>query len=678
MNRVYQFLGSAECEAGVGPDTSYLHTGAQSCGFPQISIQGFFALGGNANFPKLQGPDYTYQLLDDVSFTRGKHAFKFGAEARRMQYHGGTFRLGKGNVSFRASGSGATAQTALQSFITGTPFRGSLFVGDPVVNITDWGYSGFFQDDWRVTPRLTLNLGLRYEFVTPITEANDQLANFDPVRGLVQVGKQIDTPYSADRNNFSPRLGFAWDVTGNGRTILRGGGSIMYAMQGFNVLTSQQGSTAVTTGLNTSPTGALLNGVPGPGNMTAGGVTLIASQLNWSLAGPIFPAGQIACTTAVPCPILSVDPNLRTPYVTAWNLGIQRALTNSLGLDVSYVGNHGSKMTSMVDINPAALGSGWSAGSAAVNTAAENASRPYFSKFPYLSNINQITGADRSNYNALQATLTERPAHGLNFTLGYTYSHSLDMLGRDWLSNVPMYSPDPRRDYGSSQFDMRHRFTASITYALPERKSFAQMLEGWQINSIANLSTGAPWALIDSTTDVSGTGEFTDRWNFYGNPNDFSYRSSSPIPWFSGTTNSACLSRATGLGPNAVASLSKWGCYVSGNSMMLPPGLGTLGTMGRDIFRNNGVALWDLSVTKKWKLGERVSAQFRVEFFNILNATVYAPPAGATTIGSGQHNNPTTTGGFGTSLTTPDVANANPQVGSGAARSTQLGLKFIF
>jgi hypothetical protein len=673
MNRVYQFLGSGECAAGVGPDTSYLHTGAQSCGFPQITIQGFASLGGVSAFPKLQGPDYTFQFLDDVSYTRGKHAFKFGVEFRRMKYHGGTSRFGKGNIAFRSSGS----TTALQNFISGAPFRGSLFVGSPVVNITDWGYSGFVQDDWRVTPRLTLNLGLRYEFVTPIKETNNQLANFDPNLGMVQVGRQIDTPYQPQTKNFSPRLGFAWDITGNGRTILRGGGSIIYALQGFNVLASQQGSTAVTTGLNTVPTGALLNGVPGPGNITAGAVTLIGSQLNWILAGPVFPAGQITCTTAVPCPVLAVDPNLRTPYVTSWNLGIQHALTHSLGLDVSYVGNHGSRMTSMIDINAAALGSGWSGNAASANTAAENASRPYFSKFPYLSNINEIQNVDRSNYNGLQATLIERPARGLNFTVGYTYAHALDMLGRDWAGNVPMYNPNPKQDYGNSEFDIRHRFTATVTYALPEKKSRAQMLEGWQLNSIVNIQGSLPWALLDSTTDVSGTGEFTDRWNFYGSPSDFSNRSSSPIPWFSGTSNAACLSKATGMGPNAVGSLSKWGCFVSGNSMMLPPALGTLGTMGRSIFRADGLRLLDLSVTKKWELTERITTQFRAEFFNILNLTQYANPA-CCAQPSGQHHNPTTTGGLGSYPTTPDVANANPQVGSGAARSTQLGLKFIF
>src|SRR5262249_43454013 len=152
-----------------------------------------------------------------LSYTRGNHAFKFGGELRRMQYHGGTYRLGKGNISFRSS----PGITALQSFLLGTPFRGSLFVGNPVVNVTDWGYSGFIQDDWRIVQRLTLNLGLRYEYISPIKEANSQLANFDPVRGMVQVGKQIDKPYNPDWSNIGPRLGFAWDFIGNGRTILR-------------------------------------------------------------------------------------------------------------------------------------------------------------------------------------------------------------------------------------------------------------------------------------------------------------------------------------------------------------------------------------------------------------------------------------------------------------------------
>jgi hypothetical protein len=671
INRVYQFSTSGDCAQIGQPDYSYLHTGAQSCGFPNIAIQGFSSLGCCSNFPKIQGPDHTWEIIDGASWNRGTHAFKFGGELRRMDYNGGTYRAGKGSFTFRASGT----TTALQNFIQGVPFRGVDFVGNPNVSVSDWGYAAFIQDDWRIRPRFTLNLGLRYEYVTPIKEAGNELANFDPNLGMLQVGKQIKRPWDPDRNNFAPRLGFAWDVTGSGRTVIRGGGALIYVLQGFNVFTSQQGSTAVTTGLNTSPTGALLNGVPGPGNITAGAVTLTGSQLNWSLAGPIFPAGQITCTTAAPCPILAVDPHLKVPYVTSWNVGVQRQLTESLALDVSYVGNHGSRLTEMVDINAAALGSGWIGNPTAANTTTENQSRPYYSKFPYLSNINRISNVDRSNYNGLQATLTQRLSHGLNYTVGYTFAHSFDMSPGDWRgANVPMYSPNPNLDYGSSNYDLRHRLTVSVTYALPEKKGFAHLLEGWQLNSIVNIQSGLPWTVLDNSTDVSGTGEFTDRWNFSGNPDDFSHRGSATIPYFAGTSNSLCLAQANALGAAGVSSLQKWGCYASGSSIMTPPALGSLGTLGNNVFRANGLHLWDVSITRKIRITERLNAQFRAELFNILNTTAYANPAYN---GVGR-NNPTSTSSFGNSTTTPDVAIANPQIGTGAARSTQLGLKLIF
>lgn len=680
FNRVYQPSIPGDCQNIGQPDTSYLHTGAQQCGFPYLTIAGFASLGCCVNFPKIQGPDYTYQFLDDVSYTRGKHALKFGGELRRMIFNGGTFRAGRGFFNFTSTGN----TPALQNFIAGLPFQGRIFIGNPIVHVTYWAYAGFLQDDWRITPRLTLNLGLRYEYNTPIKETHNQLANFDPNLGIVQVGKQISTPYEGDRNNFSPRVGFAWDVTGNGRTVVRGGGAVIYQLLSLNVILSQQGSTAVTTGLNTTASGALLNGAPGPGNITVGALTLTGAQLNWSLAGPIFPTGQIACTTAQPCPILAVDQHLRTPYVGSWNLGLQHAFTPNLSLDVAYVGNHAAKLTGMVDINAAVPGSGWTGTPAPASPSAanENSSRPFFGKFPYLSNINAIENAYLSNYNALQATLTERPHQGLSFTAGYTYSHSLDEISRDWNANVPMSSLKPKLDYGSSEFDIRHRFTLSMTYALPEKKSFGQLLQGWQINSILVQQSAQPWNVVDSAHDSSGTGEFMDRWNFFGDPAEFSGRRSVPIPWFPGTgpsANPACVSKAASMGAGAVAALQKWGCFVAGNSMMIPPPLGTLGTMGRNIFRATGLKLWDLSLTKKWTFAERLTAQFRAEVFNVLNKTQFATPNQALgNAAQGGTGNPAVTTAFGSASVTPDVAVSNPQIGSGAARSIQLGLKLIF
>jgi hypothetical protein len=225
-----------------------------------------------------------------------------------------------------------------------------------------------------------------------------------------------------------------------------------------------------------------------------------------------------------------------------------------------------------------------------------------------------------------------------------------------------------------------------MTYLFPGRKSFAQMLEGWQLNSIISLSSAQPFGVMDAGTDVSLTGELNDRWDFFGNPNDFK---STPtgIPFFPGsgdptapTSNTACNKQALKLdggvagGPTSTE-LSNFGCYANGQSFMIPPTPGTFGTMGRNIFRDTGFKNVDLSVAKNWKFGERLSAQFRAEFFNIFNHPNLANPFGGQN--GFAHNDPST-GSFGCACATPDVAAANPVIGSGGSRATQLGLKFTF
>ena len=174
---------------------------------------------------------------------------------------------------------------------------------------------------------------------------------------------------------------------------------------------------------------------------------------------------------------------------------------------------------------------------------------------------------------------------------------------------------------------------------MPGKKSFAQLLEGWQINSIVTVSSPQPWGPIDLGTDVSGTGSLPvspprfspNRWDFFGNPGDFT---STPvgIPFFPGTSNPACAAKALALDGgtpgNAMASLSSFGCYAAGGSIMIPPPLGQFGTMRRNVFRDTGFRDWDFSVAKNWKLGERLVAQFRAEFFNILNHPNFANPYG--------------------------------------------------
>jgi len=404
--------------------------------------------------------------------------------------------------------------------------------------------------------------------------------------------------------------------------------------------------------------------------------------------GPVFPPGQLNCA-ANPCNILGIDPNITTPYVGNWTLNLQHAISNNLSLELAYVGDHGFNLVGVHDINQPPPGSGWTPAAiaaAAPDPVAEQNARPFNAKFPFLSSIFQMGNIYRSNYNGLQATLNARNFHGLSAVIGYTYAHALDDVGANWDFGqglgLPQDSAHPGQEYASSDFDIRNRFTLSATYVIPGKKSVAQLLEGWQINSIITLDSAQPWGPTDSGTDVSGTGESRiastgiERWDFFGNSADFT-SGPLPTPFFPGTSNPACVAKATT--PAMMQSLGFFGCYAKGGSVMIPPALGSFGTMGRNFFRDSGFRNWDFSVAKSWRLGERFTAQFRAEFFNILNHPNFANPFGGQNgFGTGGFNDPSVPGAFGCGCSTPDKAAANPVIGSGGPRATQFGLKFLF
>jgi outer membrane receptor protein involved in Fe transport len=672
------------------PATAYgINTGVtdpQRLGLSQINVAPFNSLGGGVNWPKFQGPDSVYQGSDYVSYLRGKHAFKFGGEIRHGSVNEGSFRGSKGQIFFNGGGAFA-GSTNLEDFLAGAPTFGKITYGNPQRHETQWLYAGFFQDDWRVTPNLTLNLGLRYEYTTPIREDHNLLGNFDPnLGGLVQVGHQISSPYNPDHTQFAPRLGLAWDVTGKGTTVLRAGGGIVYDTISMETLLVQENvQNATTIGLATIPTGApiVVNGVTTPASGTIAVSSVVIPNLNWngsSVGGsPIFPSQPIQCgdgvgTDPAPCDVLGIDRNFRTPYISTWSLGVQHSFTNNLALDVAYVGNHSSNLIGIRDINQAALGTGV---------------LPFGKQFPYLGFINMMSNQYRSNYSGLQVTLTQRLFHGLSFLAGYTYSHALDDSSTNQNQFLPQDSTHPELEYASSDYDIRHRFTLSLTYAIPGRKSFAQMLEGWQINSVVTLQSAQPWTVNDTVDNIDGTNENAGRWDFFGKPSDFT-SGPTPIPYFlSGTppsgdplgltdpafaiNNPACTAHAQ------MAQLLAFGCYMKGSSVMTPPAPNTFGNMRRNLFRDSGFRDLDMSVTKAWKLGERLKAQFRAEFFNILNHPSFANPYGGTSgYGPGAFDDPSSIGSFGCGCATPDQAGGNPVVGSGSNRAIQLGLKLIF
>ena len=575
-------------------------------GMPVITINGLANRNGIGQSigPFITGPEGVLSFLDSVSILRGKHAFKLGVEIQSNKASEDITASGKGPVTFGTGGGGG-----LVNFFEGNLRNASLFTGDPKRTITNMAYAAFFQDDWHVTPRLTVNAGIRYEIETVIKDSKNELGNFDPNVGLVQVGFGISSPYNGDHNNFAPRLGLVWDVFGNGKTVVRAAGGIVYESAVTYDVTNAVSNFL---GLRTIPTGVPLynNGSstpisPAPGNIDLSTTTYTASSgigtiaTNWQNFDPTQPISStnlplyagattsVGCgdgatalaggtTSPPPCSIVGIDRNFRTPYVESWSLGIQRAITSSLSLDINYVGNHGVKLIGFTDVNQPQQVNGFSpgwgnpadpsspagvciaTGNCNANGAAEQAARPFTAPCTtanlftaigagapggsggpfnpknicasYLADVTIINNSTMSNYNGVQVSLNGRGYHGLSFNAGYTYSHALADAsdeGRASDLSVPLnnYASIRSQLYMPTNYDLRHRGTISLTYAVPGKSGYAQMLEGWTLNSVIVMQSGSPWGQSDLTNDFDGTGELNNaagsvggQWNFYGNP----------------------------------------------------------------------------------------------------------------------------------------------------------------
>ena len=450
-NRLYQPTLPGDLNT---PASAYgLNTGVSGAftgGLPRIGFGGYFFPGlGGFKWPKFQGPDSVTQFVDHVSYTAGKHALRFGAEMHYNKVTNAAYGNSRGSITF-LGGVATAVSTPLEDFFAGLPFKSSVEVGNPTLHLHNWAYAGFFQDDYRATKNLTLNFGVRYEYSSVPQEANNLLGNFDPNVGLVQVGHGISSLYNPDHKNFGPRAGFAWDIGGKGRTVLRGGGGLIYETvnwQSFVAFNNAFGPGSVPTG---APIDAAGN-VSVQGGITTGNVTVknFLNPVPWdSASSPLYGGSTVNCF-ASPCPIMTVDRGLTTPYVWNWTLNLQHAFTSNLSIEAAYVGNHGSNLTGIRDINQPPVGSGWGTGPGGEltlclasapaynncvvnNNGGEQTNAPYFAKFPYLSNVFQMANVYRSNYDGLQVTLNARNYHGLSMVAGYTYSHALDDVGANW------------------------------------------------------------------------------------------------------------------------------------------------------------------------------------------------------------------------------------------------------
>jgi hypothetical protein len=761
-------------------------------GYPQsVSLRGFTALGSRNT--EIEGPETSLEFNDTVNYLVGDHSLRFGGTIMNQNQNGGTWANTKGVFTFGRSPNPGQSNAGLVGFLVGqNPYPGTvdgvdfrssstgldnstLFYGNPESHIRRAAFSLFAQDDWRILPRLTLNLGVRYELSTVIRDRDSILASFNPSLGIVQEGAQIARVYNPDHNNFAPRVGLAWDVRGNGKTVIRAGGSIVYELvilRTFTEIGNDFGlagnPSAWVNGCTVTPYGDQggpfdFNLAPGDsdnctgtigGTRTAGIFTTSGGTrdvggvewsrgdgtigvLNWEATGgssTIFPNPTTAvrnCSTDVAirdnptstigrlggrCPIVSVDPNLRTPYVEQWSLSIQHAITNNIVLDVAYVGNHGTKFISRTDDNQAPAGSGWTqafvdacdpdplvtdpedvgnicSGNDGGQDDLELASRPYMKKFPYIDSITRVANRHTSNYNGLQMSLTARNFHGLSMVSGYTFSHALDVASSNG-SDTGTDSYNVSLDYGRAGSDLRQRFTFSPTYAIPGRMGYGGLLNGWKVNGNFKYQTGRPWA-ADTSGDFMGSGRDT-RWDFAGDASDFvtDYQGQNIATFHPGTLDSdgnpfvgqenpqtglpyvagdlaINTSLCTANARSATKTLPVFGCWTQGNSAITPPPPNSFGNMTRGLF--SGPSFWnlDMSVSKVQRITERVSADFRVEVFNIFNHPVFAQPENSLDCNSGGCE-------LGQTFATPDVDSTNPVLGSGGQRRLQLGVKLNF
>jgi len=602
-----------------------LYNGFDLPGAPNIAITGFDAIGLT---PPEGREDITGHLTDVLSYTVGKHQFRFGGEFRRAQLEEFYHRHALGNFVFDGSQGPWTGDSsvdsnvlALADFLAGNVARSSIAVGDPTRLVFVKTFALFAQDSWQVSQKLSLNYGLRWDYEGPLGNDKKDLSVFDPGKGgVVFQGDGIDTVYPKNFRNLSPRAGFAYKVGQRGDFVIRGGFGVYFDTPNLNVFLDNRPSNGAPNGLEGNPAGPTpVQTIPANGYTIASGV-------------PIFNPSTTNCATGSGCGqvynIFSVSQNFRTPYNYNYNLNVEKSLGKSLLWQIGYVGSAGHRLMTTSDINQPAPG-------IYTSDAAQQAARPYFAQFPDFGVINEIATNGNSNYSSLQTVLKVREWHRFTSQFTYTWAHGLDDLTQ-YRGTLPQDSLNLKADYGSMDYDTRHSFSAVLNYDLPSASRFRPLLNGWGLSSLVSIHTGQPFSVF-SSNDTTGTGEGAQRADLVGDP-------------YAGVSHAFNKGGVTWLNQSAFAD----------------PAAGLFGSSGRNAFYGPGYASVDFSVLKNTKITERINTQFRIEMFNLFNRVNLAPPS--------------TTNGSGLGITADTIGDWNgaPGIGPGEAFNMQLGLKIIF
>jgi outer membrane receptor protein involved in Fe transport len=643
--------------------TAGLNTGAGITGSPLIEIAGFDSIGVT---PTSGRNDIMAQISDIVTWTVGKHQIRAGVDYRRayidLYYNFG----GRGTFGFGTAGIlGPWASVSdpsspnydpkidsdllsLADYLSGFAAYPSIVLGTQERFIYTHTGSLFAQDTWQVTPKLNLNLGLRYDYEQPFYTNPPNSSIFDPNNGgLLVAGSGSGAPqyiYNSNWDNLSPRIGISYQATPS--TVIRANYGIFFDQPAGQAFYGNLGvSNGGANGVNNNPAGSEPNYsiVLGAYNTSTGPV--------WTpnQATPIFTPAQGEPTGSNVVSVYSVDRNYKTAYTQLFGLNVEQSLGRAWQLNVGYVGSLSRHNLSLEDVNRSALGSDASTatvtGSNGGTFSYQQSTRPYFSQFPNIGIVNQVNSNANSNYNALQVTLKSSTWHGLTSQFAYAWSHNLDVASGFYVA--PQNSFNLAGDYGNAANDIRNHFSAYLNYAIPAYAHGPKLLtHGWELNSILKFQGGQPINVV-SGTDTSGTTEYQDRASLNG-------------PALNSNRSVQSYSYAQYLNPSQTA--------------FVAPAYGTYGNLSRNAIYGPGFEDVDLSLLKNIPLyKERVHAQFRVEMFNVFNHVNLAQPL--TNLADGY---PAQGGVFGQVLSTIGVSYGSPGIGSGEPYNTQLALKIIF
>ncbi len=601
---------------------------------------------GSEQFLPIHYIDNTWQYSGSLNWTTGNHSFKFGLAlirrdftAAQSQFPVGQFIFDRSQTSSNNSSSG-TGGNAFASFLLGDSFQENRILSLVSPGYRTWEPSGFVQDDWRVRPWLTLNLGVRYDIFTPWTEVRDRISNFNPANGAIIVAGQSGSRtagVTTDYGDIAPRLGFAATI-GHGM-VVRGGG-------GLSFFPPQTGSQYQ------------LKNPPFTSNFAE--ATAAGQVVSWTTPLPSAVANSATNPQGV---ITGVALDLRNSYVYQTNLLIEKEFAGNVAR-IGYVGEFGHHLPVNPDIDELNTPGPEAVGTKLVT--APNANQPYAAVDPGVQHVIDEESVGRSHYNALQASFERRLKAGLTASANYTYAHEIDntpalnqgvecAVGYHCIVDAvtSTYTVNGLQyDEGNGTIDIRHRVAVATNYDLPFGKNSSgaerQLIAGWEVNGVATWESGLPFTVNEATILAQTT--------LPGNNN------------------------LGGARPNVVSGLAvanpSVGEWFNVNAFQLQR-IGTLGNEGRDQLFGPPQRRFDLSLFKDFHVWESVTLQFRTEVFNLFNTPNFSNPS-ATLSQSSAPAGTTTPSGFVPNVAAGNFGKITATAADANPRQIQFALKLLF